>query len=213
MKNLHVLLVHGADGLPFVEDSAEAEKRGAVAHALQLPVNSGHPIDGCHAHYDSVSDTIAAEIAAIREQSADAVIAAIGRNLGGSLLAYHAARRGAPYILVMTGAIPDLARFRAKSDLEGGRNFRAKLSGPAEQARIMTLADLDLVATLPAIQRKWCLLQAGTDDPWMDATSWEAFDHLERSGFAVERFTDGHEMVSDEAVASRWDFIEQMASR
>lgn len=213
MKSIHVLLVHGADGLPFIEDSEEAEKRGAVTHALQLPTNRGHPIDDCHTFYDSVSDTIAAAISAIREQSADAVIAAIGRNLGGSLLAYHAMRRGAPDILVMTGAIPDLARFRAKSDLEGGRNFRAKLSGPDEQALIMTLADLDLVATLPAIQREWCLLQAGTTDPWMDATSWEAFDHLEKSGYAVERFTDGHEMVSDEAIASRWDFIEQKAAR
>lgn len=213
MNGLHVLLVHGADGLKFAEDSEEAVKRGAVAHALQLPVNRGHPIDDCRTCYDAVSNTIATKMDLIRSESKGAIIAAIGRNLGGSQLAYHAARRGEPDILVMTGAIPDLARFRAVSNHEGGQNFRAKLGGPDIETRIMTLADLDLVSTLPAIPRDHCLLQVGTADPWMDDASWDAFDGLVKSGYAVERLADDHAMVSGEAVARRWDFIERLAGR
>ena len=211
MNNLHVLFVHGADRLAFVEDSEAAEKHGAVAHSLDLPVNRGHPIDTAHAYYDTVSDSIAAEIDAIRQDADGAVIAAIGRNLGGSLLAYHAARCGPPEILVMTGAIPDLAGFRARSDHEGARKFREKLAGPDEQARIMSLADLDLVSTLGVIPTERCLLQVGDADPWMDDVSWQAFDQLEKAGFMIERLADDHAMVSSETLERRWNFIMQQS--
>lgn len=211
MKNVHVLLVHGADRLAFAEDIEQAEKRGTIAHSLELPLNRGDPIDDCHDYYDAVSDMIAAEIDSIRQESETAVIAAIGRNLGGSLLAYHAARHGTPDILVFTGAIPDLARFRAKSNHEGARNFRAKLPDEDRQSRIMSMADLDLVATLPAIPQDRCLFQVGNADPWLDNGSWEAVDNLEKNGFVIERLADDHAMVSDDSLNRRWRFIARMS--
>ena len=211
MSSLHVLLFHGADRLPFPEDLEQAKRRGAVAHALDLPANTGHPINDGHSHYDDVSDIIGEKIDSIKRDAEEAVIAAIGRNLGGSLLAYHAARHGTPEILVMTGGIPDLARFRAESDHEGARKFRERMSGPSEQASIMTLADLDLVSTLQDIPKERCLLQVGKADPWMDEGSWKALDQIEKNGFVVERLEDDHAMVSEESLERRWTFIERMS--
>jgi hypothetical protein len=210
MSGVHVLLIHGADGLAFAEDRAEAERRGAIPHPLRLPAFSGDPVADASRHYDAVSDVIATEIASIRAQGPGPV-AAIGRNLGGSLLAWHAARCGTPDILVMTGAIHDLARFRAESDHEGARNFRARISGDDAAARVMETAALDLVATLPRIPPGKCLLQAGRADPWLDEDAWAAFERLNGLGYAVERLDDDHAMVSPKAIAGRWDFILRMA--
>lgn len=212
MSNLHVLLIHGADRLPFPEDLEQGKRRGAIVHALELPGNTGHPIDDGHRFYDEISDIIGAAIDSIKQDTEDAVIAAIGRNLGGSLLAYHTARRGTPDILVITGAIPDLARFRAESDHEGARKFRERMSGPGVQSRIMTLGDLDLVSTLKDIPKECCLLQVGKADPWMDDVSWTAMDKIEKDGFSVERIEDDHAMVGDDSLLRRWAFIERLAN-
>ena len=212
MKPVHVVLVPGADGLPFPEDVHRAERQGAVVHALEMPGFHGHPIDACRAQFAAVSDCIASTVSRIRERANGAAVVGIGRNLGGSHLAWHAAERNDLDALVLAGAIPDLSRFRAESDHEGARRFRASLAASADAGRIGETAAFDLSVALRRIGPASCLAQAGTLDPWLDDTSFAVFRDLAKEGFRVEFLSDNHRMVSSDALAQRWDFIAQVAT-
>jgi hypothetical protein len=205
---IHVILVPGADALEFGPDVAEAGRRGITVHPLALPAYDGHPIDARRPYYDRVAEQIRDAIGGIRRADGRTLIFAIGRNQGASILAYAAAQSGAFDGLVFTGAIPELSRYRAHSDLPSARKFRASLSGPAEIARIPEMRDMDLTETLKRIQPERCLLQIGSEDDWMDAASFDAFRRLERD-FDVAWIADGHAMISPAALAGRWSFIER----
>jgi hypothetical protein len=207
---IHVILVPGADALEFGPDVAEAAKRGISVHPLTLPAYAGHPIDARRPYYDRVAAQVGDAVDAIRNADGRARIFAIGRNQGASLLGWAAARRQDFDGLVFTGAIPELSRYREKSDLPSARKFRESLSGPAELARIPEMRDMDLTETLKRLPAERCLLQIGNEDDWMDAASFAAFRTLERS-YRVEWIADGHAMVSPAALAGRWAFIEQRA--
>lgn len=208
---IHVILVPGADALEFGPDVAEAGLRGIAAHPLTLPPYEGHPIDGRRPYYDAAARQIAAAVHDIRREDGAALIFAIGRNQGASILGHAAAGSDDFHGLVFTGAIPELSVYRAESDLPSARSFRASLSGPAERARIAELRDLDLTRTLQRIAPDRCLLQIGSDDDWMDEASFDAFRRLEKT-FDVEWVADGHAMVSPASLAGRWDFIERRAA-
>ena len=208
--SIHVILVPGADALEFGPDIAEAGRRGISVHPLTLPAYEGHPIDARRPYYDGVAKQIADAADAARRTDAGARVFAIGRNQGASLLGYAAARSGGFDGLVFTGAIPALSLYRARSDLPSARKFRASLSGPAELARIPEMRDMDLTVSLEAIRPEICLLQIGSADDWMDEASFDAFRSLERR-FEVAWIADGHAMVSPEALAGRWSFIERRA--
>jgi hypothetical protein len=208
--SIHVVLVPGADALEFGPDVAEAAKRGISVHPLTLPAYEGHPIDARRPYYDRVAAQVGDAVDAIRNADGRARIFAIGRNQGASLLGWAAARRQDFDGLVFTGAIPELSRYREKSDLPSARKFRESLSGPAELARIPEMRDMDLTETLKRLPAERCLLQIGNEDDWMDAASFAAFRTLERS-YRVEWIADGHAMVSPAALAGRWAFIEQRA--
>ncbi len=204
----HLLLVHGADRLVFREDAEEARKRGISVHALELPRFEGHPVDDVHKQYSEISALIEAEVATIRAGSSHAVIVGIGRNLGGSMLAYHAAQAGCLDAIVLTGAIPDLSRFKERSSHGGAQRYRDMVGGASQAGRFAMLADLDLVASLPSIPVDRCLLQAGLADPWMDEVSIDVFRDFLRSGYRVEFLQDDHAMVAPETLARRWHFID-----
>jgi hypothetical protein len=207
---IHVILVPGADALEFGPDIAEAGRRGIAVHPLALSPFSGHPIDARRPYYDGVAAQIRTAIRDIRRTDDTAAVFAIGRNQGASLLGHAAAGADDFDGLVFTGAIPELSLYRAHSDLPSARSFRASLSGPAEQARIGEMRDMDLTETLKRIPPERCLLQIGSEDDWMDAASFDAFRKLEGT-FAVEWVADGHAMVSLAALAGRWAFIERRA--
>ena len=208
--SIHVILVPGADALEFRPDIAEAKRRGIAVHPLTLPDYEGHPIDARRPYYDRVAGQIGDAVDAIRNTDGCARLFAIGRNQGASLLGWAAAGRQDFDGLVFTGAIPELSRYRAESDLPSARKFRASLSGPEELARIAEMRDMDLTVTIEAIPRECCLLQIGREDDWMDAASFAAFRALERT-CRVEWVADGHAMVSSAALEGRWAFIEQRA--
>jgi hypothetical protein len=105
-KAIHVILVPGADALEFGPDIAEAGLRGVAAHPLILAKYSGHPIDGRRPYYDTAAGQIADAIGDIRREDPAALIFAIGRNQGASILGYAAAGRDDFHGLVFTGAIP-----------------------------------------------------------------------------------------------------------
>jgi hypothetical protein len=209
-RAVHVILVPGADALEFGPDIAEAGRRGIAVHPLTLPRYEGHPIDGRQPYYDGVAKQIAGAIDEIRRKDGDARLFAIGRNQGASILAYAAARSGAFAGLVFTGAIPELSKYRAHSDLPSARKFRASLSGPAERARIPEMRPMDLTVSLETIPPDICLLQIGREDDWMDEASFDAFRSLEQR-FDVAWIADGHAMVSPEALSGRWSFVERRA--
>jgi len=207
---IHVILVPGADALEFGPDVAEAGRRGIEIHPLTLPPFVGHPIDARRPYYDGAAAQIRTVIGDIRRTDDAALLFAIGRNQGASLLGHAAAGSDDFAGLVFTGAIPELSVYRAHSDLPSARSFRASLSGLAELARIAEMRDMDLTETLKRIPPERCLLQIGSEDDWMDTASFDAFRKLERT-FAVEWVSDGHAMVSPAALAGRWSFIERRA--
>ncbi len=207
---IHVLLVPGADGRTFPEDIAYIQDRGIVTHALALPQFQGHPIDASPAYYDQVASLIAIAGHRLRQTTGQAPLFGIGRNLGGSLLAYTAAHSPIFDGLVFTGAIPELSKFRASSAHESARKLRATLGTPQEIARLISLQPLDLVASLEKIQPERCLVQVGTNDPWMDAAAMETFRQLE-STYQVQWLPDDHAMVSPATIAARWAFIGSLA--
>lgn len=210
IPSIHVILVPGADALAFGPDIAEAGLRGIAVHPLVLTPYSGHPIDGRHRYYDDVAQQIGTAIADIRRTDDKALIFAIGRNQGASILAHAAAGSGDYCGLVFTGAIPELSVYRAESDLPSAVNFRASLPDPTDLARISEMRDMDLTQTLKRIPPECCLLQIGSEDDWMDEASFEAFRKLEET-YRVEWIVDGHAMVSPTALEGRWSFIEQRA--
>lgn len=210
-KTIHVILVPGADALEFGPDIAAAGLRGIAAHPLRLAKYAGHPIDGRRPYYDTAARQIADAVGAIRREEPAALIFAIGRNQGASILGYAAAGRDDFDGLVFTGAIPELSLYRANSDLPSARSFRASLSGPEELARIPEMRDMDLTETLKRIPAESCLLQIGSEDDWMDEASLAAFRALEKT-HRVEWVDDGHAMISPAALAGRWDFIERLAA-
>jgi hypothetical protein len=211
-KAIHVILVPGADALEFGPDIAEAGLRGIAAHPLTLAKYEGHPIDGRRPYYDDADAQIADAIGDIRRTDPSALIFAIGRNQGASILGYAAAGRDEFCGLVFTGAIPELSVYRAESDLPSARSFRASLSGAEELARISGMRDMDLTETLKRIPADRCLLQIGSEDDWMDEASFDVFRRLEKT-HRVEWVADGHAMISPAALAGRWGFIEQLAAQ
>jgi hypothetical protein len=208
--SIHVILVPGADALEFGPDIAEAGLRGIAVHPLVLPSYSGHPIDSRRPYYDDAARQIGNTIDDIRRTDPDALIFAIGRNQGASILGYAAAGSDDYTGLVFTGAIPELSVYRANSDLPSAVGFRASLSDPADLARISEMRDMDLTQTLKRIPPEICLLQIGSEDDWMDEASFDAFRVLEKT-FRVDWIVDGHAMISEEALAGRWGFIEAKA--
>jgi hypothetical protein len=209
-ESIHVVLVPGADALPFDEDIAAAAARGAPAHVVDYDSPSGHPIDDCEAYYQAVSARIGAVVAGIRAQTPDARIFGFGRNLGGSILAYHAARFEGFQGLVMIGVIPELSTFRIHGDHPSARRFRDSLSGPDEVARIGDVAPLDMTASLAAYPADRCLIQIGERDDYMDDRAFAIFRKLE-SRFPSEWLDDVHAMAAPDTVARRWAFIEALA--
>lgn len=206
----HVILVPGADALEFGPDIAEAGLRGIAVHPLVLAPYSGHPIDGRRPYYDTVAQQIATAINDIRRTDANALIVAIGRNQGASILAHAAAGSDDYCGLVFTGAIPELSVYRAESDLPSAVSFRASLPNPTDLARIAEMRDMDLTQTLKRIPPERCLLQIGSEDDWMDEASFDAFRELEKI-YRVDWIADGHAMISPTSLEGRWAFIEQRA--
>ena len=203
--DIHVILVPGADGLTFEEDLAHAESIGAKAHTLTLGPVAGHPIDGRKVYFDAVAD----EIAAAAAQAGDAKIFGIGRNHGGSLLAYAAARDGGFDGLVFPGVIPALSDYRTRSALPSARAFRAKLDGAA-LSRIAELRPYDMDYCLRSLEPERCLIQVGDADDWMDEASLVLFRRLEQR-FAVQWLADDHAMAAPATVEARWEFIQERA--
>ncbi|NKB59880.1 MAG: hypothetical protein GKS00_26520 [Alphaproteobacteria bacterium] len=203
---IHVILVPGADALPFPEDEAAARERDATAHALVLAPVKGHPIDSRPPYFNAVADTIAEEITQIREATPGIRVFGIGRNHGGSLLAYAAARDGSFDGLVFPGVIPALSDYRAHSELASARKFRERLDGPAELARIAELRPFDMDTCLEKIDNDRCLIQVGKADDWMDDASHACFRKLE-ADYTVQWLDDDHAMAAPATVAARWDFI------
>lgn len=210
-KSIHVVLVPGADALPFDEDIAAAAARGAHAHTVTYDPPTGHPIDDCEAYYQSVSAKIGVVAANIRAREPDAHIFAFGRNLGGSILAYHAVRSDDFAGLVMIGVIPELSTFRIHGAHESARRFRQSLEATGEVARTGEIAPLDMTASLAAYPPEHCLIQVGENDDYMDERAFAIFRELE-SRFRTEWLDDVHAMAAPDTVAQRWAFIEALAS-
>lgn len=208
---IHVILVPGADALEFGPDVAEAGLRGVSVHPLVLTPYSGHPIDGRRAYYDDAARQIENAIADIRRLEDNALVFAIGRNQGASILGYAAAGKPDFCGLIFTGAIPELSIYRAESDLPSAVGFRASLTDPKDLARIPEMRDMDLTETLKRIPPESCLLQIGSEDDWMDKASFDAFRELEKT-YRVDWIDDGHAMISAEALEGRWAFIEQTST-
>ncbi|MBT5667044.1 MAG: hypothetical protein HOJ06_17010 [Rhodospirillaceae bacterium] len=206
-ESIHVVLVPGADALPFDEDIDAATARGAHACTVSYAPPTGHPIDDCEAYYQDVSAKIGAVAADIRTRAPDARIFAFGRNLGGSILAYHAARADNFQGLVMIGVIPELSTFRIHGDHPSARRFRQSLEATAEGARIGEIAPLDMTASLAAYPAEQCLIQVGEKDDYMDERAFDIFRNLE-SQFRTEWLDDVHAMAAPDTVARRWAFIQ-----
>jgi hypothetical protein len=174
----------------------------------------GHPIDDFEAYYQAVSTRIHAVAADIRALAPDARIFAFGRNLGGSILAYHAARpdkfREDFQGLVMIGVIPELSTFRIHGAHSSAQRFRDSLSGPAEIAQIGAIAPLDMTVSLATYPVDRCLIQIGEQDDYMDERAFAIFRKLE-SRFLSEWLDDVHAMAAPDTVARRWAFIEALA--
>ena len=213
-ESIHVVLVPGADALAFEADIAAAAERGVPAYVVKYDPPQGHPIDDCEAYYQAVSTRIHAVAADIRALAPDARIFAFGRNLGGSILAYHAARpdkfREDFQGLVMIGVIPELSTFRIHGDHSSAQRFRDSLSGPTEIARINDIAPLDMTASLATHPVDRCLIQIGKQDDYMDDRAVAIFRKLE-SRFPSEWLDDVHAMAAPDTVARRWAFIEALA--
>lgn len=207
---IHVILVPGADSLAFPEDQEAAKRCGATVHALTLSPIVGHPIDARPPYFNAVADQITAEIARARADTLGVRIFGIGRNHGGSLLAYAAARDGGFDGLVFPGVIPKLSDYRARSNLASARKFRERLDGPAELARIPELQPFDMVPCLDALGPERCLIQVGRSDDWMDGESLKCFRELE-ARYRVVWLEDDHAMAAPETVTARWAFIETQA--
>ncbi len=208
---IHVILVPGADDLPFSEDLDAAERCGASVHPLQLPALTGHPIDSRPPFFNAIADKIALEIADIRSKTLGARVFGIGRNHGGSLLAYAAARDGGFDGLVFPGVIPALSAYRVHSELASARQFRAKFDNPEELARIPELRPFDMASCLEKIDASRCLIQVGHADDWMDAASHACFKAL-KANYTVQWLDDDHAMAAAETVAARWSFIQARAA-
>lgn len=207
---IHVILVPGADSLAFLEDLEAANKCGATVHALTLSPIVGHPIDARPPYFNAVADQIASEIACARASTPGVRIFGIGRNHGGSLLAYTAARDGGFDGLILPGVIPKLSDYRARSNLASAQKFRERLDGPAELARIPELQPFDMVPCLEGLDPEHCLIQVGRSDDWMDEESLKCFRELE-ARYRVVWLDDDHAMAAAETVAARWAFIETQA--
>jgi len=206
---IHIILVPGADSLAFPEDQEAANRCGATIHALTLSPIAGHPIDARPPYFNDVADLITAEIARARADTPGVCIFGIGRNHGGSLLAYAAARDGGFDGLVFPGVIPKLSDYRAHSSLASARKFREGLDSPVELARISELQPFDMVPCLDALDPKGCLIQVGRSDDWMDEASLACFRDFE-ARYTVVWHDDDHAMVAPETVAARWAFIESL---
>lgn len=87
---IHVILAPGADALTFDADIIFAGTIGATVEAMAFEPVTGHPIDGRKVYFDAVADRISEAV----ERAKRARVFGIGRNHGGSLLAYAAARDG-----------------------------------------------------------------------------------------------------------------------
>jgi hypothetical protein len=209
-ESFHVVLVPGADALVFDEDIAAARQRGAQVWPVTYGPPTGHPIDDCEAYYQSVSVKISALVADIRTQDPDAVIFAFGRNLGGSILAYHAVRRDEFRALVMIGVIPELTTFRRYGAHPSAIGFRERLTAAGEMARNEELAPLDMTVSLATYPADKCLIQVGERDDYMDERAFDAFRALE-ARFQTEWLDDVHAMVEPDTLARRWSFIEGLA--
>lgn len=205
--SIHVVLVPGADALPFDEDIAAAAARGAHAYTVAYDPPTGHPIDECAAYYQSVSAKIGAVATNIRARTPDARIFAFGRNLGGSILACHAAQGDDFLALVMVGVIPELSTFRIHGRHASAQRFRQSLEDTGETGRIGEIAPLDMTASLAAYPPERCLIQVGESDDYMDARAFATFRVLE-SRFRIEWLNDVHAMAAPDTVARRWAFIE-----
>lgn len=205
---LQVVLVPGADALTFGADIAEAARRGIAIHELTLPPFGGHPIDDRRAHFDDAARIIGTKVEALRKAIPGVPVAAIGRNNGGGQLAWAAANGVEFDAIVLVGAIPEISRFRMESDFKSAVSFRNALAGPEELARVPeAMRELDIVVTAERLDPRHCLIQFGTNDPWIDHTATDAAEKLARR-FRVEWLDDGHAMESAAALRQRWDFLE-----
>ena len=211
-ESIHVVLVPGADALPFDEDIAAAAARGAHAYTVAYDPPTGHPIDDCEAYYQDVSAKIGAVAADIRTRTPEAKIFAFGRNLGGSILAYHATCSRDDFRgLVMIGVIPELSTFRIHGDHASAQRFRQSLEATAEVARIGEIAPLDMTASLAAYPAEHCLIQVGEKDDYMDERAFATFRELE-ARFHTEWLDDVHAMAAPDTVARRWAFIQALSA-
>ena len=206
VKNVHVILIPGADALPFEEDIAAAKGLGATVDALTLGPIEGHPVDGRKVYFDAVADRIAERT----DAAVHAKVFGIGRNHGGSILAYAAARDGGFDGLVFPGVIPALSDYRARSDLPSAQDFRSKLDGLSELVRLQELRAYDMNFCLEQVSAEKVLIQVGDADDWMDEHSMALFRDLEKH-YTVQWLSDDHAMSAPTTVAARWSFIEQRA--
>lgn len=212
-----LILVPGADALTFEADLNEARRRDLNVHLIEYGSWSGHPIDAARDHYDRLAARIDAVLSEARVRPSDEArsttgaarpLLGIGRNLGGSLLAWWARRRADFHGLVLTGAIPELSVFRRHGQHPSARRFRASLPRPEDLPRIAELASLDLTRSLREIPPERVLLQVGSADCWMDANAHASFAALARC-FQVQFVDDEHAMVGAATVAARWDFLDR----
>lgn len=203
-----VILVPGADSLTFETDRAEAVRRGIPTRELTLPPFTGHPIDDRQAHFDTVADMIEATLREIRASNPAARVAAIGRNNGGGQLAWAAARNLLLDGIVLVGAIPEISRYRRESKAPSAVKFRDSLKNSEELDRIVSMKVMDIIATSQYIAADRCLIQFGSQDPYIDETATDAAETLAKR-FQVTWLNDDHAMESKVTLAQRWDFIEQ----
>ncbi|MBL4721669.1 MAG: hypothetical protein JKY20_11130 [Alphaproteobacteria bacterium] len=208
---IHVVLVPGADALVFNEDIAAAQQRGAQVWPVIYGPPTGHPIDDCEAYYQSVSQRITVIVDEIRASSPAPLIFAFGRNLGGSILAYHAAQKNDFRALVMIGVIPELTTFRRHGAHQSATTFRQRLAESGELARIEDLEHLDMTTSLKSYPADQCLIQVGERDDYMDERAFDAFRALE-ARFPTEWLDDVHAMVEPDTLARRWTFIEALVN-
>ena len=57
-----------------------------------------------------------------------------------------------------------------------------------------------------------CLIQFGTKDPYLDASSTPAAEALSRR-FSVSWLDDDHAMAGSETIAERWRFLQHAVDR
>jgi len=210
--HLHVILVPGADARGFDEDAAFVRDLPIGLETLTLTPPTGHPIDARRGYFDAVAGRIAGAAARARLARPGALVAGIGRNHGGSLLAHAQARGAGLDALVLPGVIPALSRFRADSGHASARAFRAVLQATGEGARIAETAGLDLTASLRRVEPEICLLQVGHRDDWIDAAARELFRTLD-GRFPLVWYDDDHAMAAPATVAARWAFLRRLARR